>query len=442
MTRQTGSSVPSLGEAARLWLKIGVLGFGGPAGQIALMHRLIVDEKKWIDEERFLHALNYCMLLPGPEAQQLAVYVGWLLHRVAGGLVAGLLFVLPGAVIMLALSILYVTYGHLDTVQGAFFGVKAAVLAIVVDAMARIGHRALVTPTARGVAVAAFAALFFFNTPFPLVVVAAALFGAIVSRRPEAPSPVREPAGASAHPPGAPVPVSAMLKTLGIGLALWFPPVVVVAAAPGLSPSFTAIGVFFSKMAVVTFGGAYAVLAYVAQQAVETYGWMSPDEMLSGLGLAETTPGPLIMVVQFVGFLGAYRDPGALSPMTAGVLGAVLTTWVTFVPCFIWIFLGAPHMERLRGNRRLAAAMSMISAAIVGVIANLALWFALHVLFATIDERTAGPLRLLVPRLDSVDVGALALTLASLVAILVFRVHMLIILAFAAFAGVAIATWA
>lgn len=442
MTTQTGSSVPSLGEAARLWLKIGVLGFGGPAGQIALMHRLIVDEKKWIDEERFLHALNYCMLLPGPEAQQLAVYVGWLLHRVAGGLVAGLLFVLPGAVIMLALSILYVTYGHLDTVQGAFFGVKAAVLAIVVDAMARIGHRALVTPMARGVAVAAFAALFFFNTPFPLVVVAAALFGVIVSPRPEAPSPVREPAGGSAHPPGAPVPVSTMLKTLGIGLALWFAPVVVVAAAPGLSPSFSAIGVFFSKMAVVTFGGAYAVLAYVAQQAVETYGWMSPDEMLTGLGLAETTPGPLIMVVQFVGFLGAYRDPGALSPMTAGVLGAVLTTWVTFVPCFIWIFLGAPHMERLRGNRRLAAAMSMISAAIVGVIANLALWFALHVLFATIDERTTGPLRLLVPRLDSVDVGALALTLASLVAILVFRVHMLIVLALAAFAGVAIAIWA
>ena len=417
----------SLGEATRLWLKVGLLGFGGPAGQIALMHRLIVEEKRWIDEARFLHALNYCMLLPGPEAQQLAVYIGWLLHRVTGGLIAGLLFIVPGALVMLALSILYVSLGHIAEVRGILFGIQAAVLAIVVDALARIGKKALKTPTARVVAAAAFIALFFFAAPFPLVVAGAAVLGFI-----------QTPGGAVATAAGAeasPVSGRFFLLTLAAGAALWWAPTLAAAMLPGLSPTFADIGVFFSKVAVVTFGGAYAVLAYVAQQAVEAYGWLEPGEMITGLGLAETTPGPLIMVVQFVGFLGAYRDPGALPALAAGILAAALTVWVTFVPCFMWIFLGAPYVERLRGLRRLNAALSMITAAVVGVIANLALWFALHVIFAEIDERRLGWLQLLVPRLGSIDAAAAVLSLAALVAMLVFKAHMLSVLAVSALAG-------
>ncbi|HRK95042.1 MAG TPA: chromate efflux transporter [Rhodospirillales bacterium] len=417
----------SLGEAARLWFKVGVLGFGGPAGQIALMHRLIVEEKRWIDEAGFLHALNYCMLLPGPEAQQLAVYIGWLLHRVKGGLIAGLLFIAPGALVMLALSILYVRLGHLNEVQGVLLGVQAAVLAIVVDAMARIGKRALKTPAARAVAAAAFVALFFFAAPFPLVIAAAAVLGFLLK--------TGEAVATAAGGYGSRASGGFFLRVLTVGMALWAAPTLAAGMLPGLSSTFADIGLFFSKVAVVTFGGAYAVLAYVAQQAVEAYGWLEPGEMITGLGLAETTPGPLIMVVQFVGFLGAYRDPGALSPLIAGILGAALTVWVTFVPCFMWIFLGAPYVERLRGLRRLNAALSMITAAVVGVIANLALWFALHVVFAEIEEHRLGRLQLLVPQPESLNVAAAGLSLAALVAMLVFKTHMLGVLAASALAG-------
>jgi chromate transporter len=421
------AAVP-LGEAARLWFKVGVLGFGGPAGQIALMHRLIVEEKRWIDEGRFLHALNYCMLLPGPEAQQLAVYIGWLLHRVKGGLIAGLLFIIPGALVMLALSVLYVRLGHVAEVRGILFGIQAAVLAIVVDAMARIGRRALKTTASRLAAAAAFVALFFFAAPFPLVVLAAGVFGCLLNHRPEGEPAAVGPAGPTPGP-------GFLIRTLAIGMTLWAAPTLAAATIPGLSPVFADIGAFFSKAAVVTFGGAYAVLSYVAQQAVDGYGWLEPGEMITGLGLAETTPGPLIMVVQFVGFLGAYRDPGALSPLVAGILGAALTVWVTFVPCFMWIFLGAPYVERLRGLRRLNSALGMITAAVVGVIANLALWFALHVIFAEIEERHFGWLQILVPRPDSIDLAAAGLSLAALVAMLVFKTHMLVVLAASALAG-------
>lgn len=425
----TAAAAVSLSEATRLWFKVGVLGFGGPAGQIALMHRLIVEEKRWIDEARFLHALNYCMLLPGPEAQQLAVYIGWLLHRVPGGLIAGLLFIAPGALVMLALSILYVSLGHVAEVRGILFGIQAAVLAIVVDAMARIGRKALKTKASRLVAAAAFAALFFFAAPFPLVVLAAGVLGSLLNH-PSASGPA-----VAAGPAGATASSAFFVRTLAIGMTLWWAPTLAAAVIPGVSPVFADIGVFFSKVAVVTFGGAYAVLAYVAQQAVEAYGWLEPGEMVTGLGLAETTPGPLIMVVQFVGFLGAYRDPGALPPFAAGALGAALTVWVTFVPCFMWIFLGAPYVERLRGLARLNSALSMITAAVVGVIANLALWFALHVIFAEIGERRFGWLQILVPQADSINVAAAVLSLAALVAMLVFKAHMLVVLAASALAG-------
>lgn len=428
--RPGGPAVP-LAEATWLWLKVGLLGFGGPAGQIALMHRLIVEEKRWIDEARFLHALNYCMLLPGPEAQQLAVYIGWLLHRVKGGLIAGLLFIAPGALVMLALSVVYVTLGHVAEVQGLLFGIQAAVLAIVVDAVARIGRKALKTGAARAMAVAAFVALFFFEAPFPLLVATAAAVGFALR-----PAAAGDAAGVEAKVAAARATEGRFfVLTLVIGGALWAAPTAAAALIPGLPASFADIGVFFSKVAVVTFGGAYAVLAYVAQQAVEAYGWLEPGEMITGLGLAETTPGPLIMVVQFVGFLGAYRDPGSLPPMAAGILGAALTVWVTFVPCFMWIFLGAPYVERLRGLRRLNGALGMITAAVVGVIANLALWFALHVVFASIDEHRLGWLRLLIPRPDSINVPAAVLSLAALIAMLVFRAHMLVVLAASALAG-------
>jgi len=396
------TSPPSHGirffEALRVWLKIGFMSFGGPAGQIALMHRMLVEEKKWISESRFLHALNYCMLLPGPEAQQLAVYLGWLLHRIRGGIAAGVLFVLPGAAIILAISILYVRFRELPAVEAGFYGIKAAILAVVFSAVLRIGKKVLRNEWLLGVAGAAFVALFFFGVPFPAVVAAAAVSGFLGGKiAPEkfcmaghAPAAGAElqPAqhaldraleqGRLAHTTPS---LARAAKTLALCLALWLGPLLALVLALGAGHVYVNEGVFFSKMAVVTFGGAYAVLAYMAQQAVSTYGWVSPGEMLDGLGLAETTPGPLIMVVQFVGFLGAYRNPGMLDPMLAGVLGALLSTWVTFVPCFLWIFLGAPYIESLRGNRWLGAALGGITAAVVGVVLNLSVWFALHVLF-------------------------------------------------------------
>ncbi len=418
-------------EAFRVWLRIGLISFGGPAGQIALMHKVLVEEKKWIDEARFLHALNFCMLLPGPEAQQLATYVGWLLHRTLGGLIAGILFVLPGALVILALSLLYAAFGQLPLVEAAFFGIKAVVLAVVAEALLRIGRRALRSRLHLGIAAAAFVGIFFFALPFPLIVVLAGLLGFLGAALGQRADPKE---------PDAEVPIGradrrASLRAALVCLALWLAPTAALLALLGPDQVFSQIAVFFSKMAVVTFGGAYAVLAYVGQQAVETYAWLEPGEMLDGLGLAETTPGPLIMVVQFVGFLGAHRNPDALDPFGAGILGAVLTTWVTFLPCFAWIFLGAPYVEALRGNRKLDAALSGVTAAVVGVILNLALWFALHISFARVEEVRISALRLYRPVWESVDPASLVLTAAALVAMLRFKLPMLPTLAAGAALG-------
>lgn len=438
----------SLGEATRVWARIAALSFGGPAGQIAMMHRVVVDEKKWIGEERFLHALNYCMLLPGPEAQQLAVYIGWLMHRTVGGLIAGVLFILPGALAIMALSLLYATLGHTGAVQGLFFGLKAAVLAVVLEAVVRVGRRTLKNGAMVALSAAAFLAIFAFNVPFPLIILTAALIGLAGARlgvsafRPVRHGPHPSTHGSSLLGEGTPDharPSTAWSLRVGaVCLALWLGPVLALLVTLGPDNTFTGIAVFFSKMAVVTFGGAYAVLAYVAQQAVETYGWLYPGEMLDGLGMAETTPGPLIMVVQFVGFLGALRDPGALPPLLAGVLGGLLTTWVTFVPCFLWIFLGAPYVEALRGNRMLGAALSAITAAVVGVILNLALWFALHTLFARLEPVSVAGMRLDLPVLGSVNLPALALTVAAVLAVFRFKAGMLPTLGACALAGVAL----
>jgi chromate transporter len=369
-------------EALRVWLQIGCLGFGGPAGQIALMHRILVDEKKWVEEERYLHALNFCMLLPGPEAQKLATYVGWLLHGVRGGLAAGILFVLPGALVMLGVSLLYVLGQGIAAVQGALFGIKAAVLVIVVEALLRIGRRALKTRLLLAIAALAFIGIFFLDLPFPLIIAAAGAAGFFATRMAST-QPTKEQPGRWRR----------SVHALAAGLALWLAPVALVLAAFGTDHVMFDIAAFFSKLAAVSFGGAYALLAYMAQQAVEGYGWMSAPEMVDGLGLAETLPGPLIKVTQFVGFLAAYRDAAPFSPVTAGVVGAVLTTWVTFVFPMMLIFAGAPFIEQLRANRRLSGALAAITAAVVGVILNLTIWFALHVLFADVEEARAGPLR-------------------------------------------------
>ncbi len=449
-----GIRTPNVGfaEAFLVWLKIGFISFGGPAGQIALMHRLLVEEKRWISESRFLHALNYCMLLPGPEAQQLATYVGWLLHRTLGGLVAGILFVLPGAIVILLLSILYAGFQDLTIVQAVFFGIKAAVLAVVIEAVLRIGRRALRNRIMYLLAAAAFVAIFFLQVPFPVIVIVAGLIGFVGGMlRPEQFAVLKGHGPATGTDPGSPETaiddggpphtrpsLRRAVTVTGTCLVLWFAPIAAVAALLGPAHVFVEEGLFFSKMAVVTFGGAYAVLAYVAQQAVETHGWLAPGEMLDGLGMAETTPGPLIMVVQFVGFMGAYRYPGGLDPMLAGVLGAMLTTWVTFVPCFLWIFLGAPYIEALRGNRSLGAALSAITAAVVGVILNLAVWFGLHVTFGRVDELHVAGVRVFWPDWQTMDLASLALTAAALIAMLRFRVGMLPTLAVAACLGVAL----
>jgi chromate transporter len=437
-------------EAVRVWARIAALSFGGPAGQIAVMHRILVEEQRWIGESRFLHALNYCMLLPGPEAQQLAVYIGWLLHKTKGGLVAGTLFVLPGLVAIMVLSWIYAAFGNVGVVAALFFGLKAAVLAIVLEAVVRIGRRALKNNVMLGLAAAAFVAIFAFGVPFPLIILTAALVG-FVGGRMGLPAFVAGGNGHGKHgkavadvetalgenvPAHARPSVSWSLRVSGVCLVLWLGPVVTLLLVLGPGNVFTNIAIFFSKMAVVTFGGAYAVLAYVAQQAVETYGWLRPREMLDGLGLAETTPGPLIMVTQFVGFLGAFREPGGLNPFIAGTLGGLLTTWVTFVPCFLWIFLGAPFVETIRGNRALGGALAAITAAVVGVILNLAVWFGLHVLFGEVHRIEGFGMSLDIPVLATVDPAALLLTLAAIVAVFHFRVGMISVLAACSAAGV------
>ena len=402
-----------------MWLKIGCIGFGGPAGQIALMHRILVDEKKWIDEARYLHALNFCMLLPGPEAQKLATYAGWLLHGTRGGLAAGILFVAPGALVMLAFSLLYVLGRGIPVVDGALFGIKAAVLVIVVEALIRIGRRSLKTRLLLALAGAAFIGIYFLDLPFPLIVLAAALVGFLVAQS----SPVLLGLKAGAEAVAAPAPGRwrHAATATAIGLVLWWTPVALAAAMLGSGHVFVDIGIFFSKLAVVSFGGAYALLAYMAQEAVETYRWMAAPEMVDGLGLAETLPGPLIKVTQFVGFLGAYRDAAPFSPVAAGVLGSALTTWVTFVPPMLLIFAGAPFIEQLRSNQRLSGALAAITAAVVGVILNLTVWFVLHVLFARVEEVHAGPLRWYAFDPATLDLKAFALALVA--AVLAFRLH-------------------
>ncbi len=422
-------TIPTFRDALRTWIYIGLNSFGGPAGQIAVMHRVLVDEKRWVGEKRFLHALNFCMLLPGPEAQQLATYIGWLFHGWRGGLVAGTLFVLPGAAVILALSILYAGFHDVSAVEAIFYGLKCAVLAIVVEAVLRIGKRALKTRMSYAIAGVAFVAIYFFAVPFPVIVAAAAIAGLATH--------ILRPSGAHANV-GRFIRPSRMRTAgvLALGLALWFTPLVALAAALGPGSVYFKIGEFFSKAAVVTFGGAYSVLAYVAQEAVATYAWLQPGEMLDGLAMAETTPGPLIMVVQFVGFMAAYRDPGSIPPMLAGTLGALLTTWVTFVPCFLWIFLGAPYVEALRGNRAISAALGAITSAVVGVVLNLAVWFGMHTLFAEQSTQTFGPLRLVVPTLSSVDLGSLLLTVAAAIATFKYHVGMVKVLAACAAGGV------
>jgi chromate transporter len=382
-----GDRRPSFAEAFRFWLKLGFISFGGPAGQIAIMQTELVDRKKWIGQERFLHALNFCMLLPGPEAQQLAIYLGWLLHRTWGGIVAGVLFVLPSVFILWALSFVYAAYGNVPWIAAIFYGLKPAVMAIVAVAVIKIGRKALQSLPMWCLAAVAFAAIFFFHVPFPLIILGAALVGFLGEKI--------LPSTGTAHESESGVLFGDNEKSLGHArpswsraaritiscLLLWWTPVVLAGLWQGWDHTLVKEGLFFSKAAVVTFGGAYAVLPYVAQQAVEKFGWLQPGQMMAGLGLAETTPGPLIMVLQFVGFMGGWTKPGLLSPFLAGTLGALLTTWVTFVPCFLWILLGAPHLEQLRRITRLTAALSAVTAAVVGVILNLAVWFGLHALF-------------------------------------------------------------
>jgi chromate transporter len=439
--------IPSFAEATRVWVRVALLSFGGPAGQIAVMHRILVEEKKWISESRFLHALNYCMLLPGPEAQQLATYIGWLLHRTAGGLVAGTLFVLPGFIAILVLSILYAGFKELTLVQAIFFGIKAAVLAIVVEAVIRIGKRALNNGTMVFLAAAAFVALFFLDVPFPIVIIGAGLIGYAGGHL----NPERFAVIAGHEPAAGATPavdtllegdldhtrpsLSRAAKVIAVLLPLWLGPLALIAFTLGPDNVFTQVGIFFSKMAVVTFGGAYAVLVYVAQEAVQHYHWVTASEMLDGLGMAETTPGPLIMVLQFVGFLAAFHAPGGLNPYLAGVLASVLTTWVTFVPCFLWIFLGAPYVERLRGNRALSAALSAITAAVVGVMLNLAVWFALHLAFGEVNEVHAYGLKLQVPVLATVNFASIVLAVAAFVAMLRFKIGMILVIAASAAIG-------
>ena len=434
-------------DAVRAWSAISLQTFGGPAGQIAVMQRELVERRRWIGQRRFLHALSFCTLLPGPEAQQLAIYVGWLLNGLHGGLVAGTLFVLPGMVALLALSALYVAAGETGVVAALFAGLAPAVLAIVAHALLRVGRTALGHPALVALAVASFVALAAFGVPFPVVVAAAAAIGWALGRW--APSTTRGPARAEAEDvTPALVPDDALhtaapgrahvAKVVAVGVVAWGVPVAAAAWLTGAQGVLTQQALFFSGTALVTFGGAYAVLAYVAQQAVQVYGWLAPGEMVRGLALAETTPGPLVMVVQFVAFLGAYRDPGALDPWVAAVLASLLVTWVTFVPCFVFIFVGAPYVERLRGNHALSSALTGITAAVVGVIANLAVYFAVHTLFARTDVVRTGPLRLELPDLTTLQPAALAIAVLAAVLLFRFRWSVLRVLGVCAATGLAI----
>lgn len=439
-TKQEAVGFPTFRQALPVWWRIGLLSFGGPAAQIALMHREVVEERRWISDARFLHALNFCMLLPGPEAQQLATYLGWLMHGVKGGLVAGLLFILPGVAVMMALSLIYATLGAVPLVAALFFGLKCAVLVLVVEALIRVARRALKGAAAWVLAAAAFLALFALGVPFPVVVLAAAAVGYAMPQAfaagghgsaKEGPPALLD--AAIAADPGRIARMAPMARRAGlVAVALWLWPVVLLLGGG----TFGDIAWFFSKMAMVTFGGAYAVLAYVAQEAVEHYRWLTASEMLAGLGLAETTPGPLILVLQFVGFLAGYRDSG----VAGGFAGGLLAVWVTFAPCFAWIFLGAPFVERLHDQPRLKGALAGVTAAVVGVIANLALWFGLRVVFARVETVTAGPFVLGVPDPLSLIPDALALTALAAVCLFVLKLGVVRTLAVTAAAGFAART--
>jgi chromate transporter len=434
MTSPTAPS-PSFAELVRAFTRIGLLSFGGPAGQIALMHRELVEGRRWVDEEQYLHALNFCNLLPGPEAQQLATWIGWKLHGWRGGLAAGLLFVIPGAMVILALSTLYALAANLTWFAALFLGIKAAVLAIVVQALIRIGGRALNTRFKVILAALAFVALFVFDLPFPLVVLGAGIAGMLAANA--RPQWLALKASGSAPVPSPP-PWGASLRAVALWSAVWAGPMVLILVTLGRGHVLWEIGVFFSQLAVVTFGGAYAVLAYMAQEAVQGYGWLSPGEMADGLGLAETTPGPLILVTQFVGYLAAFRAPEPFTPLVAGMLGAALTTWVTFAPCFLWIFAFAPWIERMENARRLKGGLAALSAAVVGVIANLTAWFMLHVLFARVGEARIGPVRLYAPEWETFDWRAAVLAVLAALLVFRFRLNVVAVLAVSAIGGLAL----
>ncbi len=413
---------PSQAEATKVFTRIGLLSFGGPAGQIALIHREVVDGKKWIEEKEFLHALNFCMLLPGPEAMQLATYIGWKLHGMRGGLIAGLLFVLPGAAVIFALSVLYTLFGKLTLIEGLFWGVKAAVLVIVLEALLRVAKRALKKPIDWAIAAASFIALFCFALPFPLVIAVAALIGFLNANKK---ADITEKA--KSLPP-----FSGLIKTTAIWLAIWLVPLALINGAYGPAHVYTSLALFFSKLSVVTFGGAYAVLSYMGQTVVEQYHWLTAPEMIDGLGLAETTPGPLILVGQFVAFLAAAKS---LNSLWAGLFASIIYLWMTFVPCFLWIFAAAPYVQHLQTMPRLSSALSSITAAVAGVILNLAIWFGLHVLFGTV-ARATGPLPIWLPNFQAFDLAAFILAVISGLALLRFHVGIPKTLALAAVLGV------
>ena len=416
-TRQTA---PSFAEAFRFWLKLGFISFGGPTGQIAIMQTELVEKKKWISQSRFLHALNFCMLLPGPEAQQLAIYIGWLLHRTWGGIVAGAFFVIPSIFILWALSFIYAAFGNIPWITAIFYGLKPAVAAIVLAAVIRIGRKALKNEVMWTLAVLAFIAIYFFKVPFPAIILSAGAIGFVggLLWRSKFENASKENSTSAASvisdqqesPDHARPNLSRALRISIVWLTLWLTPTVILGAVRGWDSTLFKEGLFFSKAAVITFGGAYAVLPYVTQQALFHYGWLKPGQMMDGLGLAETTPGPLIMVLQFVGFMGAWQHPEGLSPLVAATIGALITTWATFTPCFLWIFLGGPYIEQLRGNARLTSALSAITAAIVGVVLNLAVWFALHVFF---------------PATGTMDWFAILLCIAAFVAMTRYKVDII-----------------
>ena len=426
-TRQVSTDI-TINEAFKVFARIGLLSFGGPAGQIALMHRELVDKRPWLTEDEFLRALNFCMLLPGPEAMQLATYSGWRLHGIRGGLMAGLLFVLPGAAVVLAISVLYSLFGRVPLVEAAFFGIKAAVLAIVLEALMRVSKRALKLPWHWIIAAAAFLALFVFNLPFPVVIAAAGLIGYLMANKQD---------DTKAISISASVNVNNTITTIAVWLIIWFSPVIAVALLLQPDHLLVDIGLFFSKLAVVTFGGAYAVLSYMGQQAVESHQWLTAPQMVDGLGLAETTPGPLILVTEFVGYMAGFRASGLQGSVTGGIAAAMMALWVTFAPCFLWIFAGAPYIERLAHMPRLSGALAAITAAVVGVIANLALWFGLHVLFTRLSKINSGPISMSWPEWASLDLIALGFFVLSAVMLLKLHAGLLKTLTLCALLGAA-----